>query len=142
MAILRTICWALLFILKLRFSKLLFGLAPSPFLLQGVIETHLDTWSRRYPDEVEQLHRSMYVDDLLTRGSTVEQAGAHKKAAQEILQDAKFELYKWNSNIPLLEAEDRQQLPEELEEQSYTKQVMAKPRESKVLGLKLDKETP
>ena len=27
----------------LRFTRVLFGLAPSPYLLQGVIETHLDT---------------------------------------------------------------------------------------------------
>ena len=38
----------------LRFTRVLFGLALSPYLLQG-IETHLDTWSERYPEEVEHL---------------------------------------------------------------------------------------
>ena len=51
-----------------RFTRVLFGLAPSPFLLGGVLECHLDTWAEKYPEEVEQLRRSFYVDDLLTDG--------------------------------------------------------------------------
>jgi hypothetical protein len=57
-----------------RFTRVLFGLAPSPFLLGGVIENHLDTWSTKYPEEVDRLCRSFYVDDLLTGGENVTQA--------------------------------------------------------------------
>jgi hypothetical protein len=60
------------------FTRVLFGLVPSPNLLHGVIETHLDTWSKTYTEEVEHLRRSMYVDDLLSGGSTVEQATRRK----------------------------------------------------------------
>jgi hypothetical protein len=74
----------------LRFTRVLFGLAPSPYLLQGVIETHLDVWSNKYPDEVEHLRRSMYVDDLLSGGLTVEQAETRKNLGREILEDATF----------------------------------------------------
>ena len=49
-----------------RFARVLFGLAPSPYRLEGVLESHLDAWADRYPDEVALLRRSMYVDDLLT----------------------------------------------------------------------------
>ena len=49
-----------------RFTRVLFGLAPSPFLLGGVLEYHLDSWAQRYPEEAEWLRRSFYVDDLLT----------------------------------------------------------------------------
>ena len=49
-----------------RFSRVLFRLAPSPFLLGGVLEYHFDSWAQRYPEEAERLRRSFYVDDLLT----------------------------------------------------------------------------
>ena len=100
----------------LRFTRVLFGLAPSPYLLQGVIETHLDAWAKEYPDEVELLRRSMNVDDLLSGGLTVEQAMTRKEWARTILEDATFQLHKWCSNVPALEAEASQQLPEQLVE--------------------------
>ena len=126
----------------LRFTRVLFGLAPSPYLLQGVIETHLDVWSNKYPDEVEHLRRSMYVDDLLSGGLTVEQAETRKNLGREILEDATFHLHKWSSNVPALEAEGSQQSSEHLVEQSYAKtQLQVQPRESKLLGLKWDKQS-
>ena len=64
-----------------RFTRVLFGLAPSPFLLGGVLECHLDTWAEKYPEEVERLRRSFYVDDLLTDGQDVQQAKARKEAS-------------------------------------------------------------
>lgn len=39
----------------LRFTRVLFGLAPSPFLLGGVIEAHLDAWEEREPEIVTEL---------------------------------------------------------------------------------------
>ncbi len=117
----------------LRFTRVLFGLAPSPYLLQGVIETHLDTWSESNPDEIEHLRKSMYVDDLLSGGTTVEQAETRKEVAKEVMQDATFELHKWSSNVPQLEDEPSV-------EQTYAKsQLMVKPREMKFLGLKWNK---
>ena len=125
----------------LRFTRVLFGLAPSPYLLQGVIETHLDTWSESYPDEVEHLRKSMYVDGLLSGGTTVEQAETRKEVAKEVMRDATFELHKWSSNVPQLEADNGQQGNELSVEQSYAKsQLMVKPREMKVLGLKWNKQ--
>ena len=126
----------------LRFTRVLFGLVPSPYLLHGVIETHLDTWSKTYPEEVEHLRRSMYVDDLLSGGSTVEQATRRKEICREILQDARFELHKWSSNVPQLEVDEVHQVSELSDELSYAKtQLMVKPKESKVLGLKWDKQS-
>ena len=115
---------------------MLFGLAPSPYILHGVIESHLDSWSERYPEEVEHLRRSMYVDDLLSGGSSIEQAKIRKEVAREVMQDATFKLHKWSANVPQLEANDGQEDKKSSIEQSYAKtQLMVKPRESKVLGL-------
>jgi hypothetical protein len=120
-----------------RFARALFGLAPSPYLLEGVLESHLDAWADRYPDEVALLRRSMYVDDLLTGGRTVQEVQTRREIAKEILHDATFELHKWNSNIPQLEDDAS---PEDHREQSYAKQqLLVKSSETKLLGLKWDK---
>lgn len=121
-----------------RFTRVLFGLAPSPFLLGGVFEYHLDSWAQRYPEEAERLRRSFYVVDLLTGGQDVQQTKARKEVAQEIMTDATFKLHKWHSNCPELEEDSCQQetevqstqpkarekgadSPAETEEQSYAK---------------------
>jgi predicted metalloprotease with PDZ domain len=84
----------------------------------------------------------MYVDDLLSGGWTVEQAKTRKEISREILQDATFELHKWSSNVPQLEVDEVHQVSELSDEQSYAKtQLMVKPKESKVLGLKWDKQS-
>ena len=55
-----------------RFTRVLFGLAPLPFLLGGVLEYHLNSWAKKYPEEVERHRRSFYVDDLLTGGQNLD----------------------------------------------------------------------
>lgn len=129
-----------------RFTRVLFGLAPSPFLLGGVLECQLDTWAEKYPEEAERLRRSFYVDDLLTGGQDVQQAQTRKKIAQEIMSDATFELHKWHSNHPQLEDNPQSALredsaqPASSEDQTYAKQqLLVKTSESKLLGVKWDK---
>ena len=81
-----------------RFTRALFGLTSSPFLLGGVIETHLKTWAHRYPAEADLLRRSLYVDDLISWGTDVTLARERKEFAVAALGDAKFKLRKWHSN--------------------------------------------
>lgn len=126
-----------------RITRVLFGLAPSPFLLGGVLECHLDTWAEKYLEEVERLCQSFYVDDLLTGGQDVKQAQTRKELVREIMSDGTFELH---SNYPQLEdnpqptqGEDNSQ-PETSENQSYAKQqLLHKPSEPKLLGVKWNK---
>ena len=54
-----------------RFTRALFGLTCSPFLLGGVIEQHLNS---EMPEIVRTLRKNLYVDDLLSGGLTVNQA--------------------------------------------------------------------
>ena len=51
----------------LRFTRVLFGIALSPFLLAAVIKEHL-RYKSVNPKLVEEIERSMYVDDLITGG--------------------------------------------------------------------------
>ena len=55
----------------LRFTRALFGLASSPFLLAGVIDTHLTSWEEREPEIVAKFKKELYVDDLISGSITV-----------------------------------------------------------------------
>ena len=54
----------------LRFTRVPFGSTSSPFLLGGVIEQHLENCEPDYPDIVQEIRRSVYVDDLIGGGET------------------------------------------------------------------------
>ena len=58
----------------LRFTRALFGLTCSPFLLGGVLECYLEAWEPKMPELVVELCKNLYVDDLLSGGVTVKQA--------------------------------------------------------------------
>lgn len=120
------------------FTRVFFGLAPSPFLLGGVLESHLDASAKKYPEETEHLRRSFYVDDVLSGGQNIQQARTRKKIATEIMNDASLELHKWHSNEPQLEYRPHST---PYEEQSYAKQqLQTQSRGSKLLGVKWNKE--
>ena len=48
-----------------RFTRALFGLTCSPFLLGGVVNQHLDSWNDRHPEFIEELRKGLHVDDLM-----------------------------------------------------------------------------
>ena len=89
----------------LRFTRILFGLAPSPpFLQGGVVQQHLQQFQERFPAKVEEIKRNLYVDDLISGGETSPRAMRLKETTQTIFGEANFELHKWQSNDPDLEA--------------------------------------
>ena len=104
----------------LRFTRVLFGLSPSPFLLAGVIEQHLSSWEEKYPDIVVELRKSLYVDDLFTGGQTIARAADRKEKAVKVFENASFKLHKWNSNAS--ELEHNEEPAEENDEKTYAKQ--------------------
>ena len=76
----------------LRFTRALFGLTCSPFLLGGVLEQHLDTWEAREPELVKLIRKSLYVDDLISGSATVQEAHELKQGAIQIFKDATFNI--------------------------------------------------
>ena len=123
-----------------RFTRALFGLAPSPFLLGGVIEQHLESWSEKLPQSVAEILRSLYVDDLISGGPTVTKAKELKCDAVTIFSDASFQLHKWHSNVPELEENPRDCVTDS--DDTYAKQQLSanvSGEGSKLLGLKWDK---
>ena len=76
------------------FTRVLFSLAPSPFLLAAVIREHLRRCKSVNPKPVEEIERRMYVDDLITGGESVKQALEAKQTARAIFSETTFELHK------------------------------------------------
>ena len=87
----------------LHFTRVVFGLATSLFLLNGVIQQHLENLLSTCHDAVKEILKSLYVDDLLSGGPTIEKAKQLKREATEIFADAKFEPHEWHSNKKELE---------------------------------------
>ena len=72
----------------LRFTRSLFG-----------VECHLETWESCMPHLVVELHKSVYVDDLINGKPAVPQVKKMREGAIRIFEDAKFTLHKWHSNV-------------------------------------------
>ena len=123
-----------------RFTRALFGLTSSPFLLGGVISEHLNKWEATYPEIVKELRDGLYVDDLLIGGATVEEVQIKKQTAIEIFNEATFTLHKWHSNAE--ELESNKDLPQDHhDELSYAKQQLGTTvSETKMLGVPWEKK--
>ena len=124
----------------LRFTRALFGLTSSPFLLGGVIQHLLESCRQNYPDIVSEIERSLYVDDLISGGPTSEQAKETKSASQNVFAKGTFELHKWHSNVKELESAVSE--PVSIEEGTCAKEQLNVPRRqgATLLGLPWDKE--
>ena len=63
------------------FTRVLFGLTCSPFLLNGVLSAHLDTWSESNLIPAKELRNSLYVD--IISGATIVAEATAKKLSYE-----------------------------------------------------------
>ena len=117
------------------FTRALFGVACSPFLLGGVINEHLKLWDTKFPELVKEIRGGLYVDDLMTGGETVETVTTKRSGAIEIFKDGTFKLHKWHSNVAALESVDASKTCDE-EDISHAKHQLgfSKP-DTKLLGL-------
>ena len=102
-----------------RFCHVLFGAAPSPYLLNATIQHHLtkqDDWIS------EDLQRSIYMDNVVTGTDTEPEALLYYTSSRNCFQKAGMNLRQWTSNSPALNR------------QAHDDGVYAKPM-VKVLGL-------
>lgn len=86
----------------LRFTRLVFGLRPSPSILGSTISHHLQSYQQSEPKMVNLLQESFYVDDLVTGEESVEASFQIYKKSKQIMAEGGFNLRKWNSNLPEL----------------------------------------
>ncbi|XP_078370370.1 uncharacterized protein LOC144654152 [Oculina patagonica] len=108
-----------------RFCRVLFGAAPSPYLLNATIQHHLakqDDWIS------EDLQRSIYMDNVVTGTDTEPEALQYYTSSRNYFQGAGMNLRQWTSNSPTLNR------------QAHDDGVYAEPM-VKVLGLNWNTKT-
>jgi hypothetical protein len=66
-------------------TRVMFGLGPSPFILGGTLNVHIEKYSQDYPVCVRELEDGTYVDDINITGDTVEETREIKENAVKIL---------------------------------------------------------
>ncbi|GFT19394.1 uncharacterized protein NPIL_29141 [Nephila pilipes] len=81
-----------------RFNRVNFGVSSSPFLLAATIRNHIEKYKHEFPDTVELLDRSFYVDDLISGGNEFEEALQTSRRAKYVMEAAGMDLRKWITN--------------------------------------------
>ena len=81
-------------VVSLRFTRVVFGVSSSPFLLNATIRYHLEKFISVHPALVSHILQSLYVDDLVCGVSSEEEAyELYKTFASD-----SFNLRKFNTN--------------------------------------------
>ena len=83
--------------------RLLFGLIQSTFGLKGTLRTHFEKSSKKHFELIQQIKDDMYVNDIVTRGDTIEQISKIKNEATKRSSEGGFKLHKSRSNDSSLE---------------------------------------
>ena len=86
----------------LRFTRVVFGVSSSPFLLNATIRYHMDGYKDKDPQFVEKFQRSIYVDDITFGGDDEEVFELYEKA-KSWLAEGSFNLRKFVTNSPELQ---------------------------------------
>ena len=89
-------------IVEYQFCRLVFGLTPSPAILNSVIQRHLESHKTKEPEVVALLQESFYVDDLVGGAMEDDQALEIYEKANDIMNSGGLKLRKWNSNSTIL----------------------------------------
>ena len=87
----------------LRFTRVVFGVSSSPFLLNATIKYHLQQFEDSHPDLVQKLAQSTYVDDIVTGANSEDEAFHLYEDAKEQLLRGGFNLRKFLTNSPRLQ---------------------------------------
>ena len=130
----------------LRFTRPIFGLVQSPFILNGTLKVHLTSSKEEFPerkDVIEKIEEDLYVDDIITGGNDVNEVIELKDTMKDTFKAAGFELHKWHSNKKILET-DLCQDTETDSSETYAKRMLAGggvEDETTILGLSWEKVT-
>ena len=127
-------------VLVYRFTRVVFGVASSPFLLNATIRYHLEKYRNSHSTLVEQLIDSTYVDNVVT---SIDDAYQFYRNAKAILKEGGFNLRKFKTNGKDLqervnEMEDQVPPSEDADLLSYAESTLgvSQTGERKVLGVR------
>lgn len=85
-------------VVVMRFTRVVFGVSASPFLLNATISHHMERYRSTDPGFVDKFHHSIYVDDLTTGSDDVEGVYEFYMKAKLRLAEAGFNLRKFVTN--------------------------------------------
>ena len=109
-----------------RFSRVVFGLNASPFLLNATLRHHALKYQEADPKFVQRLLESFYVDDFVSGEGTVNKAfELYEKTSSRMVQGG-FRLRKWLTNSSKLQHD----IEAREENQAETRLVSARDHES------------
>lgn len=91
-------------IIAFRFSRVIFGVSASPFLLNATLKHHIERYADSQPEVVRSLMRSIYVDDIVCGADQEDEAYALYTNSKEILSHGHFNLRKFTTNAVSLQA--------------------------------------
>ena len=82
-----------------RMARVMFSLGPSPLILSGTLNAHLDNCSKNHPVCVREQKDGTYVEDINIAREKIKETKEIKEDAVEILNEGGFKLHKWHSNV-------------------------------------------
>ena len=89
-------------IVVLRFTRVVFGVSSSTFLLNATIKHHIERYKEADPEFVEKFLRSIYVDDLSSGAPETNKGYELYLKSKLRLAEGGFNLRKFVSNSPEL----------------------------------------
>ena len=89
-------------VVKLRFTRVMFGVSSSPFLLNATLRCHIEKYKQIGPDFVEKFICCIYVDYLTSGAYSDESAYEFYAKSKSHLAEAGLNLRKFVSNSALL----------------------------------------
>ena len=97
-------------IITYRFSRVVFGVSSSPFLLNATIQHHVQLYVKEQPLLVDKVLESIYVDDVVGGADSEEEAYDFYKESKTLLREGSFNLRKFlTSSSPLQERVDHEE---------------------------------
>ena len=144
-------------VITYRFTRVVFGVSCSPFLLKATLSRHIESYSENHPEICKRLVNSLYVDDVNRGGYSVEEVMELFRVSRQMMQEGGFNLRKWLSNskemmsqIKSSQNDGESEVPNEPdvteEDQSFAKTVLNVSETSdgervKILGLNWNSDT-
>ena len=85
-------------IVQMRFTRVVFGVSASPFLLNATIRHHLEKYRNENPDLVNTLMKSIYVDDVTYGADGEDEAYKLYVLSKKVFAEGGFNLRKFVTN--------------------------------------------
>ena len=137
-----------------RFTRVVFGVSASTFLLNATIKHHVEKYRENHPEFVNLFTRSIHVDDITYGASDEEAAFEVYGKSKKVLAEGGFNLRKFVSNSQSLQSRIESSEGHDLvevnssnsssvveEDKTYTKDVLGRAQsneggEQKILGVR------